>query len=73
MRRRPFPRGAEEHRRAAISSAHRIREIADDLNDLNEYDRIVIKLALSEIRLRAGDIERWLTLAKYGVDEEHDL
>jgi hypothetical protein len=70
MRRRPWPRNADEHRIAAISSAREIRKIADDLDAMKEYDRATIKLAIAHLQAHSADIQRWLTLAKFGEPEE---
>lgn len=71
-RRRPWPRTADDHRIASIQLARAIREIAEDLEGMREYDRITIQIAISRIQAHAADIERRQTLAKYGEPEEDD-
>lgn len=69
-RRRPWPYTADEHRIAAISHARTIRTIVDDLDNLREYDRATIRMAIMRIQVLSADIERKLTLAKFGELEE---
>lgn len=69
-RRRPWPHSSNEHRISAITAARAIRDIADDLGQEREWDRRTIEMALMHIKVYAADIERWLTLAKFGEVEE---
>lgn len=69
-RRRPWPRTADEHRIDSIVLAREIRKIADDLGALAEYDRRTIQMALALMKCHSADIERLLTLAKFGEPEE---
>lgn len=69
-RRRPWPRNADDHRIATIFLARAIREIAEDLETLHEYDRITIRMAAAQLIRHAADIERRQTLAKYDEPEE---
>jgi hypothetical protein len=69
-RRRPWPENADGYRVNAIVAAREIRGIVDDLSDLREYDRATMRMALNELKVLSADIERWLTLAKFGQPEE---
>jgi hypothetical protein len=84
-RRRPWPISANEHRIAGIAAAHTTRTehlaaietIAVEVDQMRELDRMILQLALSNIRRHVAqadalqaDIERHLTLAKFGHPEE---
>jgi Asp-tRNA(Asn)/Glu-tRNA(Gln) amidotransferase C subunit len=84
-RRRPWPVSANEHRIAGIAAAHTTRTehltaietILNDMERMKEYDRTLILLAVHRIgrhvaRIDAlqSDIERHLTLAKFGEHSE---
>ncbi len=69
-RRRPWPRNADGYRTDAIQNARAIRGIVDDLAGLREYDRQTVRMALAELKVLSADIERYLTLAKFGEPEE---
>lgn len=69
-RRRPWPVGANGYRVTAYDLAGAIRDIADDLEKLKEYDRATIQLALAHIKAHAADIQRAMVLAKFGEPEE---
>ena len=69
-RRRPWPRNADGYRTDAIMNVRAIRDILDDLDGLREYDRQTLRIAIMRMQVLAADIEKWLTLAKFGEPEE---
>jgi len=69
-KRLPWPRNADDHRRATIQLAQAIEQIADDVLKLREYDRETVQLALTQISRHAAHIITHQTLAKYGQPEE---
>ena len=69
-RRRPWPENADGYRVNAIVAAREMRNILDDLSGLREFDPRTVRAAVNEMKVLSADIERWLTLAKFGQPED---
>lgn len=70
MKRRRWPDGAEEHRRAAIAMIREARKLAQEIRRLARIDPALIELMSADMMTHLADAERYLILARSGETEE---
>lgn len=70
MKRRRWPDGAEEQRRAAITAIRETRRLIREIRRLARVDPILIELMTADAETNLADAERYLVLARSGETEE---
>lgn len=70
MRRRRWPDGADEHRRAAIQAIRVARHRIDEARKLAKIDPQLQQLLLADAATDLSDAERYLVLARMGEKDE---
>ena len=70
MRRRRWPAGAEEQRRAAIQAIRYARELIRDARACAKIDPTLQAIQLADAGEQLADAERFLTLAKLAEGDD---
>lgn len=70
MKRRRWPDGAEEHRKAAITMIRETRRLLSEIRRLARIDPVLIELMAADALTNLADAERYLVLARSGEAEE---
>lgn len=70
MKRRRWPDGAEEQRRAAITMIRDTRKLIQEIRRLARIDPVLIELMSADAETNLADAERYLVLARSGEAEE---
>lgn len=70
MRRRRWPDGAESHRVAAIQCIKHARNLMDDARRNAKVNPDLQAIQIADAQRMLSDAERFLVLARLGVDDE---
>lgn len=71
-RRRVWPQNADDYRVATIAAAREGRRLLNEAGEWKEIDPVLWKLIVSDLKVIFADVERWQTLARYGLPEESE-
>jgi hypothetical protein len=69
-RRRVWPRNADDYRVATVVAAREGRRLLNETDDWREIDPVMWRQIKADLKVILSDIERWQTLARYGLPEE---
>lgn len=70
MRRRRWPDGAEEQRRAAITMIREARRLLTEIRKQARIDPTLIEMMSADAITQLADAERYLVLARSGETDE---
>lgn len=71
-RKRRWPDGADEHRRAAIAAIREARRLQNEARRLAKTDPHMQAILLADAATLLSDAERWLVLARLGEGDDGD-